>query len=99
MSTYETPSSVRWPIAAAMLPFPNSQEADPETWLGQLAQVAGEGFSEVDLTDTWLRIGGVEHYGGDGLTVSAENRDYIRRMLAGALGETRQRVLAKAAAL
>jgi len=27
----------------------------------------------------------VEHYGGDGLTVMAENRDYIRRMLSVAL--------------
>ena len=34
----------------------------------------------------------VEHYGGDGLSVSAENRDYIRRMLAVALGETLEQV-------
>ena len=57
MSTHESPSSVTWPIAAAMLPFANSQEAEPEVWLSQLAQVANEGFSEVDLTDNWLRIG------------------------------------------
>lgn len=35
----------------------------------------------------------VEHYGGDGLTVSAENRDYIRRMLSVTLGEAQARVL------
>lgn len=29
----------------------------------------------------------VEHYGGDGLSVSAENRDYVRRILAAKLGE------------
>lgn len=49
-------SALTWPIAAAMLPFPDSQTA-PDAWPGQLAEVAGEGFSEVDLTDNWLRIG------------------------------------------
>ncbi|TRY19698.1 sugar phosphate isomerase/epimerase [Tessaracoccus rhinocerotis] len=49
-------SSQSWPVAAAMLPFPNSQE-DPAAWPDQLDQVVREGFSEVDLTDNWLRIG------------------------------------------
>lgn len=49
-------SAQTWPIAAAMLPFPESQE-NPAAWPGQLAEVAAEGFSEVDLTDNWLRIG------------------------------------------
>jgi hypothetical protein len=29
----------------------------------------------------------VEHYGGDGLSVSASNRDYLRRILAVKLGQ------------
>lgn len=44
-------------MAAAMLPFPPSQDADPQTWLAQLAEVAYEGFREVDLTDSWVRVG------------------------------------------
>ncbi|MCG6567857.1 sugar phosphate isomerase/epimerase [Tessaracoccus sp. ZS01] len=60
MSTPQLPTSASWPIAAAMLPFPDSQEADPATWRAQLDQVAREGFTEVDLTDNWLRIGDLE---------------------------------------
>ena len=104
MSTYATPSSVTWPIGAAMLPFPNSQEAEPETWLSQVAQVADGTANYRQAIQIALEAGFdgpvcVEHYGGEGLTVSAENRDYIRRMLTVALGETRQRGLDKAAAL
>ena len=55
-----TSRAASWPIAAAMLPFPNSQDADGGVWLSQLAQVANEGFSEVDLTDNWLRIGDLD---------------------------------------
>jgi len=43
-----------------MLPFPDSQDASSETWLDQLAQVAFEGFTHVDLTDGWLRAGDLE---------------------------------------
>ena len=43
-----------------MLPFPASQEAPAETWHDQLAEVAYEGFTEVDLTDTWLKVGNLE---------------------------------------
>jgi sugar phosphate isomerase/epimerase len=53
-----------WVIAAAMLPFPGVdssgariQEASAERWLADLAQVAHEGFTAVDLTDSWLRPG------------------------------------------
>ncbi|MBB1510601.1 sugar phosphate isomerase/epimerase [Tessaracoccus sp. MC1756] len=60
MSTSQFPTSTSWPIAAAMLPFPDSQEADPEVWRSQLDQVAREGFTEVDLTDNWLRIGDLD---------------------------------------
>lgn len=52
--------SHEWPIAAAMLPFANSQDESPDVWLGQLAQVAAEGFTDVDLTDNWVRIGDLE---------------------------------------
>lgn len=51
------PTSTSWPIAAAMLPFPDSQDAPADTWLDQLAQLAFEGFEHVDLTDGWVRAG------------------------------------------
>jgi sugar phosphate isomerase/epimerase len=51
------PASDRWPIAAAMLAFPDSHDGQAETWRGQLAEVAFEGFADVDLTDSWVRIG------------------------------------------
>ncbi len=35
----------------------------------------------------------VEHYGGDGLSVSARNADYVRRMIAVATGEAERLVL------
>lgn len=54
----------QWPIAAAMLPFPavlhdgtHVQEAPAERWEATLSQVAGTGFTHVDLTDSWLRVG------------------------------------------
>lgn len=49
-----------WPIAAAMLPFPASQVASVETWTKQLAEVAYEGFTEVDLTDSWVQVGDLD---------------------------------------
>ncbi|MFS0704324.1 sugar phosphate isomerase/epimerase family protein [Cellulomonas sp. 179-A 9B4 NHS] len=51
------PTSQEWPIAAAMLPFPASQDAPADTWVDHLAEVAYEGFTEVDLTDSWVRPG------------------------------------------
>lgn len=59
-----------WPIAAAMLPFPESQAAPASTWVAQLAQVAYEGFTEVDITDGWVRAGDLE---GPRLTQLAES--------------------------
>ncbi len=57
-STPDTrPTSEEWPIAAAMLPFPASQDAPADTWVDHLAQVAYEGFTEVDLTDSWIQPG------------------------------------------
>ena len=43
-----------------MLPFPASQEAPAEVWHDQFAEVAFEGFTEVDLTDSWLKVGNLE---------------------------------------
>ncbi|MBO3089635.1 sugar phosphate isomerase/epimerase family protein [Cellulomonas dongxiuzhuiae] len=58
MSTDGTrPTSEQWPIAAAMLPFPASQDAPADTWVDHLAEVAYEGFTEVDLTDSWVQPG------------------------------------------
>jgi sugar phosphate isomerase/epimerase len=52
-----------WPIAAAMINFPGVlpdgrlvQEQSPEQWAESLRQVADAGFSELDPTDSWLRV-------------------------------------------
>ena len=56
-----------WPIAAAMLPFGGTdsrggpiQDAAPEEWARHLRIVRRTGFTEVDPTDTWVRIGDLE---------------------------------------
>lgn len=56
-----------WPIAAAMLPFGGTdsrggpiQDAAPEEWARHLRIVRRIGFTEVDPTDTWVRIGDLE---------------------------------------
>ncbi len=53
-----------WPVAAAMLAFGSTdsrggpiQDADPEEWARQLRLVRRMGFTEVDPTDTWVRVG------------------------------------------
>jgi sugar phosphate isomerase/epimerase len=53
-----------WPIAAAMLPFGSSDshggsihDAEPEEWAKHLRLVKRIGFTEVDPTDTWVRVG------------------------------------------
>jgi sugar phosphate isomerase/epimerase len=63
-STEQTWTAETWPIAAAMLPFGGLdsrggpiQDADPEEWAKQLRLVAKLGFTEVDPTDTWVRVG------------------------------------------
>lgn len=59
--TYTTET---WPIACAMLPFGSLdshggpiQDADPSEWAKQLGLVRALGFTEVDPTDTWVRVG------------------------------------------
>ncbi|MDA8439701.1 MAG: sugar phosphate isomerase/epimerase [Propionibacterium sp.] len=63
-STAETYTADTWPIACAMLPFGGSdsqggpiQDADPSEWAAQLGLVRRLGFTEVDPTDTWVRVG------------------------------------------
>ncbi|MFF5566884.1 sugar phosphate isomerase/epimerase family protein [Streptomyces sp. NPDC012623] len=52
-----------WPIAAAMLQFPgttpsgeSTQDQSPDGWARSLREVAAAGFTEVDPTDSWLRV-------------------------------------------
>ena len=53
-----------WPIAAAMLPLGSVDshggpihDADPEEWAKHLRLISRQGFTEVDPTDTWVRVG------------------------------------------
>jgi len=53
-----------WPIAAAMLPFGSTDshggpihDADAEEWARHLRLVRRIGFTEMDPTDTWVRVG------------------------------------------
>ena len=62
----ETPPAYNrdnWPIAAAMNPYPNIladgssvQEQSVEQWQATLVDVVDAGFSELDPTDSWLRL-------------------------------------------
>jgi sugar phosphate isomerase/epimerase len=52
-----------WPIAAAMINFPSvlpdgttTQDQTAQGWAGTLEQVADAGFTELDPTDSWLRL-------------------------------------------
>ncbi|WP_068108179.1 sugar phosphate isomerase/epimerase family protein [Tropicimonas marinistellae] len=52
-----------WPIAAAMINFPgilpdgsSVQDQQAEEWATTLEEVADAGFTEVDPTDSWLRV-------------------------------------------
>ncbi|WP_319533651.1 sugar phosphate isomerase/epimerase family protein [uncultured Cohaesibacter sp.] len=56
-----------WPIACAMIPFspvlPDGslvQDAPAEVWAETLIQVAEEGFTELDPTDSWMRVADLE---------------------------------------
>jgi sugar phosphate isomerase/epimerase len=64
IAAQDAPTADTWPIAAAMLPFPakttsgvDVQDASDEVWSSALAEVAHAGFTEVDLTDSWVRPG------------------------------------------
>jgi sugar phosphate isomerase/epimerase len=70
MTTTPDPSTwtaETWPIATAMLAFGSTdsrggpiQDADPEEWARQLRLVRRLGMTEVDPTDTWVRIGDLD---------------------------------------
>lgn len=52
-----------WPIAAAMIQYPNMlpdgrsvQDQTVEEWAKTVAEVADAGFTELDPTDSWLRV-------------------------------------------
>ena len=57
-------STETWPIAVALLQFApvgrdglSAQDASPSVWEKAFHQVARAGFTDVDLTDTWVRLG------------------------------------------
>jgi sugar phosphate isomerase/epimerase len=52
-----------WPIAAAMIQYPNTladgrsvQDQSVEEWASTVGEVADAGFTEIDPTDSWLRL-------------------------------------------
>ncbi len=56
-----------WPIAAAMIQYPNVlrdgssvQDQPAEAWARTLADVSDAGFTHLDPTDSWLRIADLE---------------------------------------
>ncbi|ROQ38745.1 sugar phosphate isomerase/epimerase [Frondihabitans sp. PhB188] len=70
-----------WPIAAMLLQFPNQkrdgttvQDDPPEAWREVFDEVRAAGFTAVDLTDGWLRVG----------DLSAEQLDALKHEAASA---------------
>lgn len=56
-----------WPIAAAMIQYPNVlpdgtsvQDQPASAWAATLADVADAGFTHLDPTDSWLRVADLE---------------------------------------
>ncbi len=56
-----------WPIAAAMIQYPNVladgssvQDQPAEAWAATLADVTDAGFTELDPTDSWIRLADLE---------------------------------------
>jgi sugar phosphate isomerase/epimerase len=63
-------SATDWPIAAAMLSLGDAHPStgDPsaaavDRWLEDLTEVSDAGFTDVDLTDSWVRYGELEQSG------------------------------------
>ena len=61
--TSHTLTNMNWPIAAAMIQYPNIlpdgssvQDQTAEQWSETVSDVSGAGFSEIDPTDSWIRI-------------------------------------------
>ncbi len=58
-----SPSVQQWPIAAAMLQFPNrladgtlTRDADASEWFDTFAQIGRTGFDLVEINDSWMHI-------------------------------------------
>lgn len=62
-----------WPIASAMIWAGSRHDAGPDAWLADLSRVRRAGFTELDPTDTWIRIADLDASG--------------RRAFADAVGE------------
>ncbi len=63
-------SATDWPIAAAMLSLGDAHptsagasESAVERWLADLTEVGDAGFTDVDLTDSWVRYGDLDREG------------------------------------
>ena len=63
MTEIQTLNRDNWPIAAAMINFPGVlpdgslvQEQSVDQWAESLQQVVDAGFTELDPTDSWLRV-------------------------------------------
>ncbi|UCR88162.1 sugar phosphate isomerase/epimerase family protein [Mycetocola spongiae] len=69
-----------WPIAAALLQFPGTNaagqhinDADPSAWEKVFTEVRDAGFSNVDLTDSWVRPGDLSPERLEAFAASARN--------------------------
>ncbi len=67
-------TSTSWPVGAALLQFPGVRPdggdlttGPPDLWEPTLREVVATGFSEIDLTDSWLRPGDLSPAGLDAL--------------------------------
>ncbi len=61
--TSPTLTNLNWPIAAAMIQYANIlpdgssvQDQSAEQWAETVSDVSGAGFTEIDPTDSWIRI-------------------------------------------
>lgn len=68
-----------WPITAAPLQFPHRgpdgvsmQEAEPTAWENVFREIQDAGFDNIDLLDTWIRIGDLSGERLDELQQTAE---------------------------
>lgn len=73
-------TAANWPISAALLQFPGTnadgssvQDAPAAQWQDVFQQVADAGFSNVDLTDSWVRPGDLSTARLDELAQAAVN--------------------------
>lgn len=74
-----TDTNPRWPIAAAMLQFPGvrpdgsrTQDASPDEWAADLAEIARTGFDLVEVNDQWVAAGDLTPARIDDLAAAAQ---------------------------